>query len=250
MPKSSTVYLASDVHLGSVSSERERAFVAWLEWAGSRADELVLNGDLFDFWFEYRHAIPRGHTRVLGALAALVDAGLPVRLMGGNHDWWGGDYLEQEIGVTFHRDPVILDLAGHRTFLAHGDGLGSGDLGYRMLKGVLRGRFTNWAFRWLHPDIGARVARRVSVTEHRTGGPEAHDRDRSDALEAWAVEKLEAEPDLDMVVLGHTHIPVLRAVGDDRWYLNAGDWVYHHSFAVLEQGHPPELLDWTEVGAG
>jgi UDP-2,3-diacylglucosamine hydrolase len=247
---SGPVYLASDVHLGAVSRDRARAFVTWLEWAGARAGEVVINGDLFDFWFEYRHAIPRGHTRVLGALASLVDAGVPVRLMGGNHDWWGGDYLEGEIGLTFHREPVVVDLAGHRTFLAHGDGLGAGDLGYRMLKGVLRGSLTRWAFRWLHPDLGARVALRVSATEHRAEGPAAHDRDRAAALERWAVAHLEASPDLDLVVLGHTHIPALREVETGRWYLNAGDWVYHHSFAVLEPGEAPRLLDWTEVRGG
>ncbi len=246
---SSSVYLASDIHLGAVPDERARAFVAWLEWAGARAGEIVINGDLFDFWFEYRHAVPRGHTRVLGALARLVDAGVPVRLMGGNHDWWGGDFLEGEIGLTFHREPVVLDLAGHRTYLAHGDGLGAGDLGYRLLKGVLRGRFTRWAFRWLHPDLGARIAGRVSATEHRVDGPATDDRERAAALERWALDHLDASPDLDLVVLGHTHIPVLREVGEGRWYLNAGDWVYHTSFAVLEPGTVPALHEWKGGGA-
>ena len=120
------VYLASDVHLGAVPDETESAFLDWLEHAGTEASEIVLNGDLFDFWFEYRHAIPRGYTRVRGGLAAVVDAGVPVRLVGGTHDWWGGSYLEDEVGLHFHREPVVLELAGRRTFLAHGDGLGRG----------------------------------------------------------------------------------------------------------------------------
>ena len=241
------VYIASDQHLGATSVDREQAFVAWLDWVGPRAAQLVLNGDLFDFWFEYRNAIPRGYTQVLGALAALVDSGVPVHLMGGNHDWWGGDYLEGEVGVTFLREPVVLELAGRRTFLAHGDGLGAGDLGYRVMKTVLRGRATRWAFRWLHPDVGAWVARRVSATEHRAMGPQAHDRDRALALQEWALAKLADEPELDLVVLGHTHIPELYEVEPGRHYLNAGDWVYHHSFAVLEPGQDPRLLDWTDV---
>ncbi|MGD2070324.1 MAG: UDP-2,3-diacylglucosamine diphosphatase [Gemmatimonadota bacterium] len=242
------VHLASDVHLGAVPRETEIAFVRWLEHSGERADEVVVNGDLFDFWFEYRHAVPRGHTRVLGALAALVDAGVPVRLMGGNHDWWGGSFLEDEIGVTFHRDPVVLDLAGHRTFLAHGDALGQGDLGYRMLRLVLRGRLTRWAFRWLHPDVGAGIARRVSHTEITAADPTRRDQARSEVLEDWGVAKLEAEPDLDLVVLGHTHVPRLRQVGPGRWYVNSGDWVYHRSYLVLSEGEPPRLSEWEESG--
>jgi UDP-2,3-diacylglucosamine hydrolase len=136
------IYLASDVHLGVVPPETERAFLAWLDHCGGAASQVILNGDLFDFWFEYRSAIPRGHTRTLGALAALVDAGVPVTLMGGNHDWWGGDFLTGEIGVEFLREPTRLELQGRQILLAHGDGLGSGDLGYRILKSILRGAAT------------------------------------------------------------------------------------------------------------
>ena len=245
-PEGRPVYLSGDVHLGAVSAERERAFLRWLEHAGATADQVILNGDLFDFWFEYRSVIPRGHTRALGALAALVDAGVPVTLMGGNHDWWGGSYLEEEIGVTFLREPEQGRLAGRNVYLAHGDGLGRGDLGYRALKLLLRGRVTRWAFRWIHPDLGAGVARRVSKTEER--GLTRDEKARSAALHAWGVSKLRSEPGIDLVILGHTHIPVLEEVDPGRWYVNAGDWVLHHSYLVLEHGRPPRLAEW-EVSA-
>jgi UDP-2,3-diacylglucosamine hydrolase len=241
------IYVVSDVHLGAVSARRERAFVRWLDHAGETASEVVVNGDLFDFWFEYRSAIPRGHTRVLGALAALVDAGVPVRFMGGNHDWWGGSFLEQEIGLTLYREPLVLELAGRRTFLGHGDGLGRGDLGYRLLRLALRGRATRWAFRWLHPDVGALVAAKVSGTEGRVEGlPEAAKR-RAAALEAWALAKLRAEPDLEQVILGHTHVPRLLEVEPGRFYVNAGDWVLHRSYVVLRRDEAPRLAEWEEA---
>ena len=238
------VYLTSDVHLGAVDRSREEAFVAWLEHAAAAASRIVINGDLFDFWFEYRSTIPRGHTRVLGALARIVDSGVPVVLMGGNHDWWGGSYLRDEVGVEFHRDPVLLDLAGHRTFLAHGDGLGRGDLGYRLLRLLLRSRPTRWAFRWLHPDVGAWLARRVSDTENRGEEPSPSERARARALREWAAAKLREDPELDLVVLGHVHLPVLEEVEEGRFYLNAGDWVHHRSYAVLEPGRRPRLESW------
>jgi UDP-2,3-diacylglucosamine hydrolase len=237
------VYLASDVHLGTGDPGREARFVRWLHHAGARASHIVVNGDLFDFWFEYRTAIPRGHARVLGALAEVVDAGLPVTLMGGNHDWWGGSFLTHEIGVAFLRDPTILDLAGHRTLLAHGDGLGRGDLGYRFLRAILRGRGTRWAFRWLHPDVGAWVARRVSRTDEREeGGDPAVGRPA--ALRRWAEQALREDPSLQLVALGHTHVPELVEVEPGRFYLNSGDWLHHDSYAVLAPGEPPVLQCW------
>jgi len=238
---SGPVLIASDAHLGAVPPENARAFVRWLEQTAADASLVILNGDVFDFWFEYRSAIPRGHTRVLGALTALVDAGVPVWFMGGNHDWWGGSFLRNEIGLRVLHDPVVEDLAGYRTFLAHGDGLGKGDLGYRALRWMLRSRLTVGAFRLLHPDVGAWIARAVSQTEHRGGGPSAAERARADVLEAWALEHLDAHPDVDLVVLGHTHVPVLRPVAEGRWYANAGDWVNHRSWLELSPGRPPCL---------
>jgi len=237
------IYLSGDVHLGAISREREDSFLRWLEHAGARAERVILNGDLFDFWFEYGSVIPRGHTRVLGALATLVDGGVPIMLMGGNHDWWGGSYLEEEVGVTFLREPTVLSLAGHRTFLAHGDGLGRGDLGYRLLRLILRSGPTRWAFRWVHPDVGARLARAVSKTNQR-GTATLDEKARTRTLEGWGVAKLRSDPTLDLVVLSHTHIPLMTEVGPGRWYINAGDWVTHHSYLVLEKGADPRLLEW------
>jgi len=238
------VYLASDVHLGSAPPQTEPAFLSWLDHCGTHASRVIINGDLFDFWFEYRSAIPRGHTRVLGALASLVDAGIPVLLMGGNHDWWGGSYLREEVGVDFHQDPVELEVQGRRVLVAHGDGVGGGDLGYRFLRLILRGGLTRFAFRWLHPDIGAWAARRVSRTEVRTGEPLEKQMARSAFLEEWAVGKLEVSPDLQLVVLGHTHIPLLKEPFPGRFYLNLGDWMAHRTYGVLEEGEPPRLMEW------
>lgn len=238
------VYLASDAHLGATSPEREKAFLEWLRHAGEHAAQIVINGDLFDFWFEYRGGVTAGYDHVLALLKELTSSGVPVTLMGGNHDWWGGAYLREEIGVEFLQDPVVRDLGGLRTFLAHGDGLGAGDLGYRALKLLLRGRFTRFAFGSLPPVVGDRVARVVSLTEHRWGPPTEADRGRSRALESWAAEKLRADRELDLVVLGHAHIPVLREVEPDRWYVNAGDWVYHRTYLVLDDGDRPRLLTW------
>jgi UDP-2,3-diacylglucosamine hydrolase len=241
------VYLASDVHIGAVPDDTERAFIRWLEEVGSRGRSLVLNGDLFDYWFEYRSVVPMGYTRVLAALSELTDAGLPVHLLGGNHDWWGGRFLRDEIGLHFYQDPVELELAGHRTLLAHGDGLGAGDYGYKVLKAVLRSGLFNWFYRWMHPDVGSRIARRASKT-HGRGGPSDGERYRSRILRSWGVEQLQARPGTDIVVLGHSHIPALEEVEPGRFYLNCGDWVYHRTFAILTAGAPPALLQWADDG--
>ncbi len=235
------VYVASDVHLGAIPDENESAFLGWLEEAAAVAPHIVLNGDLFDYWFEYRTVIPRGYTRALGLLADVVDSGVRVDLTGGNHDWWGGSYLEEEIGVRFHREPVRLELAGHRTLLAHGDGLGPGDLGYKLLKSVLRSPPFRWLYRWIHPDVASWIAGRASATHSRQHPPTDDERTRSEILAEWALDRLSRDRDLDLVVLGHTHVPRMDASDGGGWYVNTGDWVWHRSYAVLRRGEPPEL---------
>lgn len=237
-------YVASDVHLGAVPRATERAFLRWLEHVGAEASCLILAGDLFDFWFEYRRVVLRDHFRVLAALAAVVGAGVPVTLVGGNHDWWGGSFLRDEIGVDFHGEPCVVDAGGYRALVAHGDGLGHGDLGYRALRRVLRSRLTRWAFRWVHPDIGARIAELVSETEVGDGEPTEDQLRCAAMLEEWAVARLSADRELDMVILGHTHLPAVRAVDGPRYYVNAGDWIHHYSYVVIVPGAAPRLERW------
>lgn len=241
-------FIASDVHLGAVPDRTEHAFVAFLRHVGEHGTALLLNGDLFDFWFEYGTVIPGRHFRVLGALADLVDAGIPVTMVGGNHDAWGGRFLREEVGIAFYDGVLRMDLAGRPALVAHGDGLGRGDLGYRVLKRVLRSRAAILAFRALHPELGVRLAKAVSRTEGRGEG-EAAARGRARFLEAWATEQLEADPSLAFVVCGHAHIPAVREVAPGRFYLNAGDWIHHETYITIDAEGTPELHRWPDQAA-
>lgn len=223
----------SDVHWGAIPAERQRRFLEFLRsWRGA-ASEVFFNGDLFDFWFEYRSVIPARAFPLLRALAELAESGVRLSLLGGNHDAWGGGFLRDAIGVELVRGPARLRLAGWRVWAAHGDGLGAGDLGYRTLKRMLRAPAVIRAFRWVHPDWADRLARRVSRTGRGGEAEAARSEERAAALRAFARDLLAREPELDVVLLGHCHRPELLEVEPRRYYLNAGDWVAHESYAVF-----------------
>jgi UDP-2,3-diacylglucosamine hydrolase len=156
----SPCYVFSDTHLGATPGEVERRLLAFLRHLPERAGSLVINGDLFEFWFEWRHVIPRASFRVLSALADLVDSGIPVLWVAGNHDCWGGDVLRRDVGVDYHVGPWVGQLAGWNARIEHGDGLREvEDRKYRRLRSVLRHPASIWAFRHLlHPDFGSRLA--------------------------------------------------------------------------------------------
>ena len=227
----------SDVHWGAIPAERERAFLAFLRsWRGS-AREIFFNGDLFDFWFEYRTVVPAQAFPLLRVLAELTESGVRLALLGGNHDAWGGAFLREAIGVEVLEGPARREIAGWRVWLAHGDGLGQGDLGYRALKAVLRSRAAIGAFRWLHPDWAARLARAVSKTGRAGESERKRLEERAAALHAFARDLLSRDRSIDVVVLGHCHVPTLVEEEPGRYYVNAGDWVAHRSYAVLRPGH-------------
>ena len=225
--------VVSDIHLGAVAKENERAFLAFLAEAGRHGDELLINGDLFDFWFEYGEVIPRGQLGALARLRALVDGGMRVRFIGGNHDAWGGSFLRDEVGIDVLDGPVRLTVGGRRAYVAHGDGLGGGDWGYRALRWAARSRVGRALFRAVHPDVGIPLARLASGTRRAQTRAGAGDSPRADVLADRARRILAAHADVDLVVFGHAHRPQVSEFAPERFYLNAGDWLHHNSFAVV-----------------
>lgn len=239
------LYFASDFHLGipdyENSLKRERMLVAWLDKAKDDASEIFLMGDVFDFWFEYKYVIPKGYVRLLGKIAEITDAGIPVHLFRGNHDIWAFDYLDKELNVQLHRKPVIREFSGKKLFLAHGDGLGPGDTGYKMLKKVFEFKPNQFLFRWLHPDIGSRMGlywSQKSRLSHlsKQGKAENKSIHYEERLIQFAETEALQHPDLNYFIFGHRHIPLIKDVGPNAKVVILGDWVSHFSYGVFEDG--------------
>jgi UDP-2,3-diacylglucosamine hydrolase len=217
----SPCYIIGDTHLGVGPRELERRLVDFLRHVPRNARSLVINGDLFDFWFEWRTVIPREHFRTLAALADVRDAGVDVFMIGGNHDCWGGDFLSREVGVRYHLGAWNGEVAGWRARIDHGDGLRAReDRGYRALRRVIRHPLAMRAFRLLHPDFGTRLARGSSKASRTYRA-----RDAGAGLRAIAFHTLEADPSLDLLVFGHSHVATLERSPRGGVYANAGSWL-------------------------
>jgi UDP-2,3-diacylglucosamine hydrolase len=215
----SPCYIVSDAHVGvdAAGADAERALLTFLD--GCRTGSLVINGDLFDFWFEWRTVIPRAGFRVLAALATLHDRGIPVLWIAGNHDCWGGDVLRRDVGVDYHVGPWEGSLAGWRAVIEHGDGLrGREDRGYRAIRPILRHPLAIRAFRWLPADLASRLASGSSEASRTYRA-----RDKGAGLRAIAAARLTGPAAPDLVVFAHSHVPALERIGTGV-YANAGAW--------------------------
>lgn len=249
------VHLASDLHLGvptpANSRERERRFIQWLENSAAgqghasngAATEIHLVGDLFDFWHEYRHAVPKGGVRLLGAIARVADAGIPVHYHTGNHDLWTYGYLETEVGIQLHREPIVKTFDGLRCMIGHGDGLGPGDYGYKRIKRVFTSPLLQRAFRWVHPDLGIGLASFLSRNSRANGGKEDPAFKAPENEWLWHhCQDILREQDIDCFLFGHRHLPLdlpvpnPRAGGAAARYINLGDWIHHFTACRIEGG--------------
>jgi len=239
------IYFVSDAHLGAETPEREerkeRSLLSFFDHVQrDEAYRLYILGDLFDFWFEYRHVIPNRHHRVLFKLRQLVDSGLQVHYVTGNHDLWLGPFLETEMGVKLFRRPVELQSDLKRLYLAHGDGLSRKDTGYRILKGILQNPVNIALYRLLHPDLGIPIARWVSKKSRQ----HTSQKDYGDDSEYVEFACARFDEGFDIVLLAHTHRPMVVHAGD-KCFMNLGAWMVSRTFAVLDQGRL-ELLQWDD----
>lgn len=244
------VYFVSDFHLGIdaklTTLEREKKIVHWLESIAEDCGHLYLNGDTFDFWYEYRKVIPKGFSRFFGCLASLRDANIPIDLLIGNHDLWHKSYMTEEFGIPIHRSSIEREHFGKKLFIAHGDGLGPGDLGYKFLKQVFTSRFLQFMFSRLHPNFAVWLGNSLSTTSRKKQVDDdiSYKGDDKEWLFQFCEEKIRNQELFDYYIFGHRHLPLDRTLSNGSKYLNSGDWLWHDSFIRIDaKGHEVGAVD-------
>lgn len=233
------IYFASDQHFGvpdlQQSRIREEKFIRWLDLIKKDAQVLFLMGDLFDFWHEWKYVVPKGYIRVLGKIAELKDSGIDIYFFVGNHDLWMKNYFEVELGIPVYFEKRYYQVNDKKFLLAHGDGLGPGDKGYKRMKKVFTNPLAQWAFRWLHPDIAMKIANYMSQKNKLISGVEDQKflGEDKEFLIQYSKEKLKTE-DIDYFVFGHRHLPLIFDLDKGAKYINLGDWIVYFTYGVFD----------------
>jgi UDP-2,3-diacylglucosamine hydrolase len=235
-------YFISDLHLGlfpeSRSLEREKLVVSWLDEIKHEAAELYLVGDIFDFWHEYKHVVPKGFTRFLGKLAELSDNGTKIHYFPGNHDIWAYGYFKTEFGAEIYNSHLIKEIYGTKFFIAHGDGLGPGDYSYKVLKRIFTNRILQWIFSRLHPNFALWIGKTWSKNSRYSKGivAEKFGGELKEILIQYAKKKLKDEH-FDIFIFGHRHIPSDIKLGENSRIINLGDWISSFTYGVFDDGN-------------
>jgi len=233
------IYFLSDFHLGtpdaSSSLVREKRIVQFLDSIKNDAKEIFIVGDLFDFWFEYSNVVPKGYVRILGKLAELTDAGIPIHFFVGNHDMWMRNYFQSELNIPVYFEPTTFEFSGKKFLIGHGDGLGPGDEGYKFLKKIFRNKICQSIFGMIPPVIGLGIAQYFSKKSRIAANrePEKFLGEENEWLIAYAHEVLKKEP-YDYFIFGHRHLPIDFTLNEKSRYINLGEWINYNSYAVFD----------------
>lgn len=236
------VYFASDFHLGvpnlEESQQRERRIVQWLKEIQTNVGALFLLGDLFDTWMEYKHVVPKGYIRLLGALADYADAGIPIYIFSGNHDVWMRDYFIKELNAKIYHKEQVIKINDTLFEIGHGDGLGPKDRGYKILKFIMRNSLAQWIYRRFHPNFGIGLASYLSQL-----GPK-HQTDKENIFlgpeKEWIIQHCEEQLkkySIQYFIFGHRHLPIEFILSNNKSvYINLGDWINYNSYVCFEKG--------------
>ncbi|MGQ9864546.1 MAG: UDP-2,3-diacylglucosamine diphosphatase [Bacteroidia bacterium] len=245
------LYFAGDVHLGAPSYEaslpRMQRFIQWLEEISPHAKEVYLMGDIFDFWFAYRYAVPKGYLRLFAALLGLTDRGVKVHWLLGNHDLWADEYWEKELGIHVHRQGIERSWQGKTFFIHHGHTLGPLGAGERLSLFLMQNRFLRYLYRWIHPDIGLFLGARVSARSRRAHHPmDVIDLGEREYLHQYVMQQIQKGAFYQGYIFGHRHLAKLVDYGP-AWMALTGDWISKYTYLELDGDG---LCLWHYAGKG
>jgi UDP-2,3-diacylglucosamine hydrolase len=239
MEASKKIYFLSDFHLGAPDAAksllREKKIVQFLDGIKKDAAAIFIVGDLFDFWYEYKKVVPKGYVRILGKIAEITDAGIPIHFFVGNHDMWMKDYFQNELNTPVYFEPKEFTFSNKRFLIGHGDGLGPGDEGYKFIKKVFRNPICQWLFGILPPRFGIGLADFLSRKSRAKTGTtnEIFLGEDKEWLVVYAKEILQKEH-YDYFIFGHRHLPLDITLNEKSKYINLGDWIQYFTYAVFD----------------
>lgn len=232
-------YFISDVHLGLETAEKERfkekAVIDFFDSVKNKAKEIFIVGDLFDCWIEYKYVVPKGYYKLFAKISDLVENGIVINYIAGNHDFWRGNFFKEEFGIEICHEEIVREINGKKFFMHHGDGFAYNDSGYRLIKKILRNKTCQKLYSLIHPDIGIRLAKGTSETSRNYTNEK--DYSEKDGMKDFAEKKI--NEGFDYVIMGHRHLPQIQSIKNG-FYVNLGDWIDHFTYGVFN-GHSFEL---------
>lgn len=227
------IYFISDVHLGffkrQEDKKREDRLLNFLNDIKKDCSTLLIVGDLFDYWFEYKTVIPREFYRTLTALESMSKSGIKIEYLMGNHDFGHFDFFEKELGIKVFENDIVREYSGKKFYISHGDGKSYNDTGYKIIKKITRNNFAKRLYCRLHPDWGIGMA--SGSSRHSRSYTDVKNYGTKDGMSDFA--EIKIKEGFDYVVMGHRHKAEIKEFGSGK-YINLGEWIKKPSYGKFD----------------
>lgn len=234
MSSNKKIFFFSDVHLGLKSNPeeklKEQRVLKFIDNVIKHGSELFILGDLFDFWFEYKNAIPKNYYKLIEALNKVTNSGIPVHFVLGNHDYWTKDFFTESLGIKVYKKPITIVRSGKKIHLHHGDGLALYDKNYKLMTSIIRNKLFIWCYSQLPANLGLAIGSKLSqkskvnhTTVDRYG--------ETEGMINYSTSKF--IEGCDVVIMGHRHQYLVKNIGNGL-YINLGDWITYNSYATFD----------------
>jgi len=240
-------YIVSDNHfsMNNDSKEddrREKIFKVFNKIKIKGKGSLIIGGDFFDYWFEYKNQIPSGYDSILNALKDLHNNNIKIHYIAGNHDFWDFGYLSNHAGLEFYKGDLELNSSNKKILITHGDGILKSDVGYRVMKKIIRSKLFIFLYNLFPASFTCSLAKKIS---NSSSDYNHHDKYKNMILEDtldYAKQKWKAG--YDIICIGHYHQTGI-IKNDSKHIVYLGDWLSKYTVTCIDNG---ELWqgDWQE----
>ena len=221
-------------------AKREEILFSFFDHVRNSGGTLIINGDLFDFYFEYKDVIPKVYAPLYYQVLKLRESGVKVHYILGNHDYWVMDFINDVLFDKVYDDDVKLKIGKKTFYITHGDGFLSWDKSYRALKKFIRSRLFIWFYRSLHPRIGYSFANWVSKKGEHYVHTKEYNKKILDEM------KVQSKPffddGCDYFISGHYHQAKELDMKNGK-LLILGDWLSFFSYGKFD-GQDLKLHFW------
>ncbi len=243
-------YIVSDNHfmMNNTQSEidrRKKLFEVFEKIIQKGEGTLIIGGDFFDFWFETKHAIPKGYESIIKALKKLHNSGIEIHYIAGNHDYWDFGYLSKITGLIFHKNDLMFN--NNKVLITHGDGILKNDRGYRFMKKIIRSKLFINLFKLIPHEISFKFANKMSKSSANYNHHDSYVDTIINDVSEYAENKW--NQNIDTVLVGHYHQQkIITKNGKKLVFL--GDWLGKFTVTLIDkkklwQGDWKQFLELT-----
>ena len=243
-------YIVSDNHFSmkldsTENKRREKLFKIFDKIKKAGKGSLIIGGDFFDYWFEYKHEIPKGYDNILKSLNDLNNHNINIYYILGNHDYWDFGYLNKIAGVKTYKQDFELIYNNKKILITHGDGILKSDRGYRVMKSIIRSNLFINFYKLFPARLTCKLANQISKSSAHYNHNDKYVKEiKKDTLK-YAQEK--RNKNYDIVCIGHYHQEGI-ITHKQKQLIYLGDWINKYTITIINeetcwQGDWEQFLD-------